>query len=197
MKRNFVCFLLLTIILSTGCTINHPIAKDYEQYLVNNEGTGNLPKTDVEADYSIAKNTINHRYEFRAITVGYAHLWIVEFGKILDETLASRDVQAAFGRLTEREEGSSINGYLISFELVNYEFKDHHAHVSLRVSLANNEKEILNNTYHAEGKSQGSKMFWGGPFAMKNATQQSTKIAVDEILSKFIKDVNSKSLAGN
>jgi hypothetical protein len=32
-------------------------------------------------------NTENHRYEFRSAMVGYANLWIIEFGKILDETL--------------------------------------------------------------------------------------------------------------
>jgi len=29
----------------------------------------NLPKTVVEADYSLAKSTMNHRYEFRAATI--------------------------------------------------------------------------------------------------------------------------------
>lgn len=197
MKNIYILSLLLAVTVSTGCSINHPIAKDYNQYLVNNEVENTLPKTELEADYIIDKGTVNHRYEFRAATVGYAHLWIVEFGNILDETLKSRDVQAAFGRLAERAGEDSDKGYLISFNLENYEFKNHHAYISLNIALANNGGEVLNKTYHAEGKSQGGKMFWGGPFAMKNGTQQSTKLALDQILGEFIQDVNMNSVGAN
>ena len=38
-------------------------------------------------------------------------------------------------------------------------------------------------------------MFWGGSFAMKNAIQQSTKLALDDILLEFIQDYNQLNLA--
>ena len=35
-------------------------------------------------------------------------------------------------------------------------------------------------------------MFWGGAFAQKNAVQQSTKLAIDEILRQLIADLNDQ-----
>lgn len=186
---------LLCAGLMAGCTIKHPVAKDYPQYLANNKGEVVLPKSTLEADYEIATGTETHRYEFRAATVGYAHLWIVEFGQMLDATLKSEDVQASFGKLT-KVNGAQQNPGLLRFNLENYEFKDHMAHVTLNISLEQNGKTVLNKTYHAKGKSQGGKMFFGGPFAMKNATQQSTKFAIDEILRDFINDSKVAAVAG-
>lgn len=191
--KNIIFLLLFAMMaFSTGCSIKHPIAKDYSQYLVNNEGANALPKTELEADYLIDKETMNHRYEFRAAVVGFGNLWIVEFGKILDETLKSKDVQSAFGKLLKRADGNQGNGHLISFRLEKYAFENYRAYISLNITLANEGSELLNKTYNAEGKAQGGKMFGGGVFAMKNATQQSTKLALDKILGEFIRDVNSK-----
>lgn len=195
MKNIYMLSLFAAVVLVTGCSINHPIAEDYNQYLVNNEGASTLPKTELEADYSINKETISHRYEFRAATVGYANLWIVEFGKILDLTLKSKDVQDAFGRLEESASNNIVDGNLISFTLEKYEFKDYHAFITLNIVLSNGIDIFLDKTYYAEGRSQGGKMFWGGVFAMKNATQQSTKLALDKILGDFIQDVNVKLTA--
>ena len=179
-------------VLSSGCSINHPIAKDYGQYLLNNETQSTLPNTDFETDYTIDEKTKKHRYEFRAATVGYANLWIVEFGKILDETLKANYVKNAFGRFEENTGGIDNSGNLVLFSLENYEFSGFQAHVTLNIIIYNNQKEILNKNYHSDGKSQGGKMFWGGVFGMKNATQQSTKLAIDEILGDFIEDVKAK-----
>lgn len=195
MKKVSLVLVLLSIFLATGCTIKHPIAKDYSQYLVNNKGESVLPKSQLEADYEITKKTESHRYEFRAATVGYAHLWIVEFGQMLDATLKSDDVQASFGKLV-KVNGSQQNGVLLTFNVENYEFKDHMAHVSLNINMVQDGNIIINKTYHAKGKSQGGKMFFGGPFAMKNATQQSTKLAIDDILRDFINDIKMVQVAG-
>jgi len=86
---------------------------------------------------------------------------------------------------------------MLRFNLENYAFKDHMAHVSLNISLEQNGNTVLNKTYHATGKSQGGKMFFGGPFAMKNATQQSTKHAMDEILREFINDSKAALIAAH
>lgn len=192
MIRLIVLFISVTLI--AGCTIKHPIAKDYSQYLANNKGEVTLPKSTLETDYEIDSATETHRYEFRAATVGYAHLWIVEFGQMLEATLQSDDVQASFGKLS-KVNGTRQNSGLLRFNLENYEFKDHMAHVTLNISLEQDGKTVLNKTYHAKGKSQGGKMFFGGPFAMKNATQQSTKFAIDEILRDFINDTKAATVA--
>jgi hypothetical protein len=188
--------LLTATTLLAGCSIKHPIAKDYAQYLANNKGEVVLPKSTIEANYEITANTANHNYQFRAATVGYAHVWIVEFGQVLDATLNSDDVQAAFGKLAKAQ-ANSDGASMLRFNLENYAFKDHMAHVSLNISLEQNGNTVLNKTYHATGKSQGGKMFFGGPFAMKNATQQSTKHAMDEILREFINDSKAALIAAH
>ena len=194
MKKVHLLVLALSLSLLSGCSIKHPVAKDYPQYLAKNKGSVTLPKSALEASYQLDASTASHRYEFRAATVGYAHLWIVEFGQMLDATLASDDVQASFGKLDKLSD-TQQHAAVLRFNLQNYEFKDHMAHVSLNISLEKNGQTVLNKTYHAQGKSQGGKMFFGGPFAMKNATQQSTKYALDEILREFINDTHAVAVA--
>ncbi|UTW09351.1 hypothetical protein [Pseudomonas benzenivorans] len=196
MKR-FAYLLVLALCAGvTGCTINHPIDKDYAAYLANNQGESALPKAQGPADYLLAPATETHHYEFRSALVGHANLWIVDFGKLLDMTLASQDVQQAFEGL-KRHDGASSSAPVLRFELMQYRFEDFRAYVTLNVEVASAGQQLFSKTYQVEGKSQGGKMFWGGAFAMKNAVQQSTKLAMDEILRNFIRDFNQLKLAQN
>ena len=181
--------LLLSLAFSAGCTIKHPIADDYDQYLQNNMGESQLPRTTEPANYLIAPKTINHHYEFRAMTVGYSHLWIVDFGKILDATLTSHDAQVAFGNL---QQGATTERPLLSFELQDYRFADYRAYVTLNVTITKPGQAPVTKRYSAEGNAQGGKMFFAGPFGMKNAVQQSTKAAMDTILRELISDVGQQ-----
>ena len=61
---------------------------------------------------------------------GYANVWVVQFGEILDSTLQSHDVQAAFGKLTKSDGGATSDGVLI-FDLQSYTYVELGAHVSL------------------------------------------------------------------
>ena len=184
-KEAVVAVVLLAAVLS-GCSVNHPIAKDYRQFLEKNAGATALPKSNLNSDYVIDGKTQNHKYEFRAATVGYAHLWIVEFGKILDETLNAPYVQNSFGRLTKADTASKKDESLISFSLESYEFKNYRAYVSMRIKLTNGDTTITDKLYTVEGHSQGGKMWGAGPFGMKSATLDSTKSAIDQILNQFI-----------
>src|SRR6478735_1252317 len=139
----FLCAITM-VAAASGCTINHPVANDYPQYLVDNGSVGDLPKTNIKTGYSIDSATQNHRYEFRAATVGYAHLWIVEFGKILDETLNAPYVQSSFGKLNKSIPGAESSGNLVEFTLEKYEFKNYRAYVTMKIALSSNGKEILN-----------------------------------------------------
>lgn len=191
--QRFAYLLVLALgALLTGCSFNHPVAEDYGTYLANNQGQSNLPRASAPAEYQTAASTQAHRYEFRSATVGYAHLWIVEFGQMLDATLQSSDVQQAFGSL---QAGSAPSAPLLTFELQDYRFEDFRAYVTLKISVAAGGQALFSKAYQVEGQSQGGKMFWGGPFAMKNAIQQSTKLALDEILRDFIADYNRLGLA--
>ena len=184
--------IFILVLATSACSIPHRPAEDYEQYLINNDEKSNFPTTDLEVDYVLTPNTVEHHLEFRSATVGYANVWIVEFGDMLETTLQSEDVQEAFSRLTRQPEGNSADN-LITFDLVDYQFVDYGAHIILEISVDENGTEIFRRKYDEDGKTQGGKMFWGGVFAMKNAIQQSTKLAVDEIITDFINDYNSKN----
>lgn len=192
MRKIFTITTLVLIALTTGCSINHPVAKDYDQHLVKYGSETTLPKSEMEAEYLIGNKTENHNYQFRAATVGYAHVWIVEFGKILDKTVNSNYVQSAFGKL---DKGTGKNGNLVEFELESFEFKNYRAYTALNIKVLNSGSEIFNKTYRSEGGSQGGQMWGAGPFGMKNATLKSTKQSIDKILEQFISDVNENKLA--
>jgi len=190
MKKICLAVFAISIVsLFSGCSINHPVAKDYGQYLEKNATTTTLPKTNLKSDYVIDGATENHRYEFRAATVGYAHLWIVEFGKMLDQTLNAKYVQSAFGRLSKKAARDPQTGNLIEFNLEKYEFKDYRAYITLKIKLTKDGATVLEKSYTSSGDSQGGKMWMAGPFGMKNATQASTKSAIDDILKQFINDI--------
>ncbi len=191
MRALCTVFLITVIALgNSACTIPHVIEKDYTQYLVNNTGASNLSKTDKASEYVLTPNTQKHRYEFRAAASGIANLWIVEFGKMLDDTLMSTDVQKAFGALQKVSDTSSNSKSLLIFDLQSYTFKNYGAHLSLKVALSRSGQVVFSKTYKQDGKAQVGKMLMGGVFAQKNAVQQSTKLALDEVLRQLISDLN-------
>ena len=192
MRKIFVITTLILIALTTGCSINHPVAKGYDQHLVKYGSETTLPKSDMETEYLIGSKTENHNYQFRTAAVGYAHVWIVEFGKILDKTINSNYVQSAFGKL---EKGTGDNGNLVEFELESFEFKNYRAYTALNIKVLNLGREVFNKTYNSEGGSQVGQMWAAGPFGMKNATLKSTKQSIDKILEQFINDINENKLA--
>ncbi|WP_101759756.1 hypothetical protein [Oceanicoccus sp. KOV_DT_Chl] len=194
MHKFYILTIVLMVALATGCSINHPVAKEYDQHLVKYGQETVLPKVDMEAEYIVADETKNHSYQFRAATVGYAHVWIVEFGAILDKTIQADYVQSAFGKL-EKSSGGSESERLIAFELESFEFENYRAYASLNIKVMQSGQQVFNKTYRSAGSSQGGQMWMGGPFAMKNATLKSTKSSVDKILEQFINDLNAGVLA--
>lgn len=173
-----------------GCSIHHDVVAEYPQYLANNRGEARLPTTTAASNYALTPTTQTHHYEFRSSRAGYANVWVVEFGRLLDFTLQSPDVQGAFGRLI-RTEPADPRGDKLVFDLQRYEFTDMGAHVTLQVSHVREGQRLFSRVYSASGDTQGGKVFWGGAFAMQNAIHQSTKHAVDEILRQVIADLNA------
>jgi len=198
MARSTVALVLVGALLSaqlTGCSINHFVKDDYPQYLQNNVGESKLPKTPLEARYELTPSTSTHKYEFRSVMTGYANNWVVEFGQMLDATLQSKDVQGAFKKLEKR--GPGDGALLLTFDLVSYTFSDFGATVELKVSvLRAGGVAPLVKTYKQAGVTQGGKMFWAGVFGMKNAIHQSTKDAIDKILTELLVDLNALPEAG-
>jgi hypothetical protein len=153
-----------------------------------------LPTTSTASGYLVTPATQAHHYEFRSAMAGYANVWVVEFGRMLDDTLQSHDVQAAFGKLVKVQDGAGTDG-LLTFDLQNYTYAELGAHVSLKVTYRAAGKDVFEKVYQADGTTQGGKMFWGGAFAMKNAVQQSSKLAIDNILRQLINDLNAQASA--
>lgn len=89
----------------------------------------------------------------------------------------------------EKKDSASLRN--IRFMLVDYQFRDKRALVKLNIKLENGSKVLLDKTYSEEGNTQGGKMFWAGAAGMKNAVHQSTKFALDKILTAFINESNA------
>jgi PBP1b-binding outer membrane lipoprotein LpoB len=187
--------LLAAALVMSGCSIKHDVVKDYPQYLMNNQGNSHLPATSSASAYVVTPATQASHYEFRSAMAGYANVWVVEFGRLLDDTMQSSDVQAAFGKLM-KVKNSDENGGLLVFDLQNYSYAELGAHITLKVTYRRGGKDVFSKVYQADGTTQGGKMFWGGAFAMKNAVQQSSKLALDHILMQLINDLNAVPAAG-
>jgi hypothetical protein len=187
---------LMLVALASGCSIMHPVAEDYPQYLSNNVGAAGFQPVSAADQYYLMPKTQSHRYEFRSAMVGAAHLWIVEFGQILDATLRSQDVMNAFGPLGKASSDTTPGSNTIVFDLQDYTFQQFGAHFILTIAVKNSTGEVFKKTYYADGKTQGGKMFWAGPFGMKNAIQQSTKLAMDQVISTFIIDLKAAGIQG-
>jgi len=183
--------------MTTACSINRPVADDYATYLGNNVRTSSLPNARIADKYYLPPATQAHHYEFKSVMGGYANTWVVEFGKVLDATMQSSDVVAALGSISKAANDNSAPGNTLVFELQRYTFEEHGAHIELAISVRNAKGEVFRKVYSADGRTQGGKMFWGGAFAMKNAVQQSTKLAMDDILARFIRDAGSTSIASS
>lgn len=181
---------LAILIMTTGCSIMHPVANDYSEYLGKNT-TGQFQTVKAGDQYYLPAATQNHHYEFRAAVTGYANVWVVEFGKVLDATMQSQDVVKALGTLSKTNTDAAAAGNTLVFDLKKYTFEDFGAHIELEISIKNASGEVFKKSYFADGKTQGGKMFWGGAFGMKNAVQQSTKLAMDEIIIGFIRDLKA------
>ena len=190
--RNLTAIAALT--MATGCSIMHPVADDYDQYLAKNKSASQFQMFKAADQYYLPAVTQNHRYEFRSAMAGYAHVWVVEFGKVLDMTMQSKDVVDALGTVNKTASETQGTGNTIMFDLQKYTFQNHGAHVVLTISVKNAKAEIFKKTYNVDGKTQGGKMFWAGAFGMKNAVQQSTKFAMDEIITNFIHDLKAASV---
>jgi hypothetical protein len=179
--------LMVVLALASGCAT--VVTDDYKGYLQNNQGQ-QLPALGYDAQYVITPNTKTHSIQIQSGMAGIGNSWEVKFGTVLEETLHSADVQKAFTSLKESS-GADKGVRVITFDLNSYDFSSHRAKVKITISAAKDGKTILQKMYQAEGISQGGKMFWGGGMAMKNAVQQSTKSAMDTILTSFLSDLKN------
>jgi hypothetical protein len=187
--------MMATMLMLSACALPHYIHSDYAQYLTNNRGQTAFPRISAKTYYYLHPQTQNHRKEIRSVMTGYANQWIVEFGPILDYTMQFGDIHQAFVSLEKTDVPLQINDLLLSFRLVDYRFEGFEATVNLKITATHKGTILFEKPYEATGRSQGGKMFWGGAFAMKNAIQQSTKLALDSILTRFMGDLRDQKFS--
>lgn len=176
------------MLVITGCA--HDVAKDYPDYLAGNTGQSALGDTNAASQYLLPASSRSFSYSFRAFSTGVANKWVVDIGQMLDDQLQSADVQTAFNGLEKVTVPNGVRTGLLQFELQRYTFDDFSANVAMKITYYNAGQTLLSRDYAAVGRSQGGKMLLAGAFGQKNAIQQSTKIALDQILAQLIVDLN-------
>ena len=187
MKRFYILAAVLLAFTATACTT--PVQKDYPRYLANNAGMINHQRVARSASYYMDKKTQNHRHNVRTLRGGLANKWVVEFGPMLEATMESDDVKKAIANLTKVSAPRNSKGLLIEFSLEKYEFASSRATIDLKITVRNGKRKLLSKSYHAVGRGQAGKMWALGAVGIKNAVQQSTKSAVDQILTTFFRDM--------
>ncbi|MCG8669617.1 MAG: hypothetical protein MI867_09410 [Pseudomonadales bacterium] len=183
--KKLILPILLTMFAASGCTTM--VANDYPVYLTKNQGNVSVPSMKKVASYTITNQTMNHSFKVKSFMAGAANAWIVEVGEMLDMTLKTPDYSPAFSQ--------NSKSLRVKFDLESYEFKNFQTYLSLNVKVTDGGKELLSKTYSTIGKNQSGKVVMGGAFAMKNAVQQSTKFAIDDILSQLLNDMKNKNIA--
>lgn len=181
--------LLFTVLFASlvyGCSIHHFIAADFHNYLNNNQGSSNLHKTGTKGlRYTMDAETRSHSYEFRAANAGYAHVWVVQFGKMLNDYLASTDVQQAFPGLGAAETSTGTN---LAFSLKSYKVSGLAVHMDLEIASVKDGKDLFRKVYHSDTDSKSGQVMMTGVWGMKNAVQRSTQEALEDVLGRFIAD---------
>ncbi len=179
----------MLVLASAGCA--HDVARDYPDYLAGNAGKSALGRTNAASQYLLPERSRSLSYSFRAFSTGVANKWVVDIGRMLDDQLQSADVQSAFNGLEKVTVPNGVRTGLLQFELQRYSFDDFSANVAMKITYYNAGQTMLARDYAAVGRSQGGKMVLAGAFGQKNAIQQSTKLALDQILTQLIDDLNA------
>ena len=198
MKTLFALLIALMALFSSGCATQ--VHQDYPKYLANNEGRVSFPNVGRPALYHLDEATSTHSLKIKSWMAGIANSWTVQFGDVLDATMRGQDMQESFESLSKTYRIKDTAELMLLFHLSNYNFENFHASIVMTISAHSHGNQILSKRYASEGISQGGKMFWGGAFGMKNAVQQSTKHALDKILTSFLNDLNqalSANVAGD
>jgi len=168
------------------CAACHHIKADYPKYLAKHPASPALPHVPIQVRYEIDESTLKHRAVIRSGAAGYGNKWIVELGQMLQQTMQSADVRAAFAQLSHH--ASPPSHYDLRLELVDYQVSGFSAHLMLRAVLRQQGLIWIDKVYLADGPSQIGKVVWGGAFAMRNALHATTKHAVDLVLRQLLID---------
>jgi len=191
MGKFFRLFLPIFAIVVSGCA--HIVEFNPEHYTIK------CQKYNAGIVVVIDDDTLNKTVVMRSPLVGYAHTWHAKPGQwlkqIADTELSQMFKYYEFYRDYKEPEVGNCH-LTLKLTVPNFTFYRFHANISVCVTAyCENKKFLFQKTYTKEGKSQGAKMFWGGPFAMKSAVRFSSLDAYKQILSAIREDLK-KELEG-
>lgn len=184
----FPCLLLMAFALSGCVSIPHYVAKDYPAYL-QRKPEPLSPGLPFKVVYKMGDALEAHEYSFRAASVGYIHVWIVQLGMILPQFLESKGLRPS----DLSQAAASPAPDLLTFDLGQYVFLDGTAHVVLSVRQIRSNKEILYKHYSGDGDDESRMAGLIGPFGMTHRVLRSTTVALDSIYGQIVKDLNSEA----
>ncbi len=177
---------LIGLMLLSACTVR--TAHDYDQYLRNNTGSVSYPAVRADACYALTERTLTHKEHVTSWLSGITNVWTVQIGPMLQSTMNSADVRKAFPALREMRRNEACS-WTITYDLLYYDFVDTRAKLNLAATMTSPDGRSMTKSYYAEGQGQLGKMYWSKGFGMKNAVQQSTKHAIDAILTEQFRDM--------
>ena len=181
-----LCLLcLLAIGLMEGCTTR--VDSDYYQYLENNHSQVVYPHIAAVFGYGFSPKIYQEEDRIYSFMGGIFNFWDINMYAILSETFKSEDFQNIFIKLHRND----FERNKIMIDDVAYEFKNCRAYINMRIETILDGKTKIVKEYHAEGRPQRGKMYWGKTFAMKNAIQQSTKTALDSLFLQYFTDLSA------
>ncbi len=179
---------LIFLCLSCLCACNVKTQNDYQQYLRNNSGAVSFAAVGGDFRYCFTERTWSHRKEVKTWMGGILSTWVVEMGPMLEATMQTGDVRGVFRSLQPFTPGAK-SVWVSEYDLASYDFINNRAKIRLAVRTIAPDGRASSKEYYAEGTPQLGKMYWGKSFAIKNAIQQSTKIAMDAILAEYFADL--------
>lgn len=183
MKRFVVLLMGALAVLAGGCA--HDVTFDRPPgYAVA------TPKQDAAVIAVIDRATLENRVAIRSFMTGIAHSWEAQPGDMLRQ-VADIELPQMFSSYELTETFKERPGAMtLMLTIPSYRFEDFRARITVKVTAyGEGKRQLLEQTYSAEGDTQGGKMFWGGAFAMKSAIRQSSFDAFKKIFIQMRQDL--------
>jgi len=179
--KTIQAFLLLFFL--NGCS--HQIAfQDLDYNLVINKKYENII---VYMD----KSTLTQTTPVREFKAGLAHRWNIQSGKMLKQVI-------------DIEFPQMFNDYVFSSSIIERPWKENTlllkmtmpefryrgaSYFAVKISVFDSQSKLLEKQYQEEGAYKGTRVLWGGAWAMKSAIRQSSLDALKKIFKSIRKDL--------
>lgn len=176
---------VFVLLLSTGCFYNirfEDIGYSIEQ-----------KKFDAGLVAVITPQTVAQGKQIQSLMAGPAYTWEARPGEMLLQ-IAEVEFPQMFQyyrtAIEYQEPKEGDKRLIVELLAQHYDFSDFHATVVVQAKTYHpGHVLIFDKSYREEGDTQGGKMFWGGPFAMKSAIRQSSFDAYKKVFAKLRTDL--------